>query len=423
MKLDISNALKFVDKQLYDQEVKCALDSLNCLNQGLGKGNEFLGWINLPQNFEEGELNNIQNIAESFKKLDAVVLIGIGGSYLGSRAFIEALKPYFEKSNPEILYAGHNINGAYISELIEHLNDKDFGIIVISKSGTTTEPAIAFRLLFNEMKSRYNTNEIKERLIVITDENRGSLRELVETENYTNFVISDDIGGRFSVLSPVGLVPIAIAGHDIKEILRGASIAQDVCFEKSENNPAIKYASIRNSLYKLGLKIEILANYRSELNFLSEWWKQLFGESQGKDGKGIFPASTSFSTDLHSLGQYIQQGEKQLFETVIYINDSENSPNIPFAESDFDGLNYLAGKNVEYVNKKAFEGTLIAHTEGKVPNIIIEFDEINEFTLGYLIYFFEVSCSISSYMLDINPFDQPGVEFYKKNMFKLLGKQ
>ncbi len=423
MKLDLSNSISFLGENSFSRSLEYALTKLETLNSGKGEGAEFLGWINLVQAFDEEDIEDIINVAENLQNLEAVVVIGIGGSYLGAKAVIEALKPHFNKTKTEILFAGHTLNGNYHKDLLDYLQNKEYGLVVISKSGTTTEPAIAFRLLYDDIKKRWNKNIIKERLVVITDAEKGALRQLADKEQFTDFIIADNIGGRFSVLSAVGLLPIAIAGFDIKEFLRGASIAQDICLEKSPENPAVKYAAMRNLLYAAGYKIEILVNYNQRLVFLAEWWKQLFGESEGKENKGIFPASASFTTDLHSLGQYIQQGERHLFETTIFVEDDSDSPIIPNDEENLDKLNYLAGKSLEYVNQKAAQATIMAHVEGKVPNISISIDYLDEYNLGFLIYFFEVACGISAYMLGVNPFDQPGVEDYKQNMFKLLGKK
>jgi len=423
MKINLDKAIQFTGEKAYNKSFEYAKMQLESLNSGKGAGNDFLGWINLPQSLSEEDIEDINLTADSLRKLDAIVIIGIGGSYLGSKAVIESLSPSFDREKPEILFAGHNLNGTYHNELIEYLKDKEFGIIVISKSGTTTEPAIAFRLLYSEMKKRFDKETIRERIVAITDSEKGALRTLADKEGFKDFIIPDNVGGRFSVLTPVGLLPIAVAGFDISSLLRGASIAQGICLEQNEQNPALQYAAIRNILYVAGYKTELMVNYNQRLNFIAEWWKQLYGESEGKEHKGIFPASVSFTTDLHSLGQYIQQGERTLFETVLYVNDNTDAPVIPEDEDNLDKLNYLSGKGMEFVNRKAFEGTLLAHTDGKVPNIVIEIDTIDEYTIGYLLYFFELACGISGYMLGVNPFDQPGVEDYKKNMFRLLGKK
>jgi len=422
MKISFPQLELFVKENDYKDYVNQALTGLELLLSGNGKGNDFLGWLNLPDNMEI-EIDEICRVADLYKNLDTVVIIGIGGSYLGAKAIIEALNPFFNKKKPEIIFAGHNLNADYHAELLDYLSDKEFGIIAISKSGTTTEPAIAFRLLYNLIREKHSDDVCKDRITLITDKEKGALRPLAQEKSYNSFIIDDNVGGRFSVLSAVGLLPIAIAGFDIRKILNAASIAKVDCLKSSQENPAIKYAAVRNKFYNLGYKLEIMVNYNSRLNYFAEWWKQLYGESEGKENKGIFPASVSFTTDLHSLGQYIQQGERFLFETVLYVKNPANKLEIPFDKANIDKLNYLAGKDMEFVNKKASEGTLMAHLDGKVPNILIEIDRIDEENLGYLIYFFEVACGISAYILDVNPFDQPGVEDYKRNMFKLLGKK
>lgn len=422
MKSDFSNALKFTGENSFNRSCAFAIEQLELLNSGKGSGNDFLGWLNLPHSYEDEDIADILEVADGLQELDAVVVIGIGGSYLGAKAVIEALKPHFTKTKPEIIFAGHTLSGNYHSELLDYLRGKEFGLIVISKSGTTTEPAIAFRLLYNEMKKRVDPEIIRKRIVVITDAKKGALRQLADKEGFTDFIIADNVGGRFSVLSPVGLLPIAVAGFEVDEFIRGASIAQDLCLELNADNPAIKYAAMRNLLYAAGNKIELMVNYNPRLSFFAEWWKQLYGESEGKQGKGLFPASVSFTTDLHSMGQYIQQGERHLFETVLFVDDESDAPIIPTDSEDLDKLNYIAGKNMEFVNKKAAEGTLMAHVDGKVPNIQFTIDYLDEYNLGFLMYFFEIACGISGYMLGVNPFDQPGVEDYKRNMFKLLGK-
>ena len=422
MKINVNNAIKFTGENSYNKSCNYALKQLDTLKSGKGKGSDFLGWMDLAQSYSDEDIDEIINASNKLRKLDAIVIIGIGGSYLGAKSIIEALKPTFNKTKPQILYAGHNLNGKYHTDLLEYLEDKEFGLIVISKSGTTTEPAIAFRLLYNKMKEHFDKETIKQRIVTITDSSKGALRELTEKEGFSSFTIPDNVGGRFSVLSPVGLLPIAAAGFDIKAFLHGASIAQNLCLEASIDNPAIKYAAIRGLLYFSGNKIELMVNYNARLNFIAEWWKQLYGESEGKENKGLFPASVSFTTDLHSLGQYIQQGERHLFETNLIVKNNDDSPIIPFDEENLDKLNYIAGKDMEYVNQKAAEGTLLAHLDGEVPNINIEIDALDEYNLGFLINFFEFACGISGYMLGVNPFDQPGVEDYKRNMFKLLGK-
>lgn len=423
MKISFPNISDFIGNKTLEKAKQIAIDNLEMLLNRTGKGNDFLGWIDLPEKTESRDYEKIKKCSDKFRNLDAVVVIGIGGSYLGAKAIIEALKPQFNKTQPEILFAGQNLSTDYHTELLEYVKDKEFGIVVISKSGTTIEPAIAFRLFYNLMKEKYDKETIKNRVVAITDAKSGALRILADQEGFESFVIDDNVGGRFSVLSSVGLLPVAIAGFDINKIIAGAADAKQHCTIKSENNPAVLYAGIRNVLYASGHKIELMVNYDLRLSSFSEWWKQLYGESEGKENKGIFPASVSYTTDLHSLGQYVQQGERTLFETVIYAKSPAKKLKIPYDENNLDNLNYLSGKDVEYVNRNAAEGTLLAHLEGKVPNICIEIDKIDEYSLGYLIYFFEIACGISAYILNVNPFDQPGVEDYKKNMFRLLGKK
>lgn len=392
-------------------------------------GNDFLGWIHYPVNIQNDLIDDIETTAEQIRdNNDFFVSIGIGGSYLGAKAVIEALTPTFQNNKKiEVLFAGNSISADYHYELLNYLkenNDKNVFVNVISKSGTTTEPAIAFRLLKNFMMDKYKNDYIK-KIIATTDASKGALKNLADDEGYKTYVIPDDVGGRFSVFTPVGLLPIAVAGVNIRQFLKGA---QD-CFsdlEAAENdmdNPAYKYAAIRNVLYNNGKRIEILANYNPKLHFIAEWWKQLFGESEGKNGKGIYTASVDFTTDLHSLGQMVQDGVRNIFETVIKVKHSDNSLIIPEFEGDIDGLNYIAGKEMEFVNQKALEGTLLAHLSGNVPNIVIEMDKINAYNIGYLLYFFERACAYSGLLLGVNPFDQPGVETYKKKMFELLGKK
>ncbi len=428
--LDLSNLQDFYS----NNEFSLLANKYDEINQFLhnktGKGNEFLGWLNLPSTIPGKEIDNIKLISEEIKsKVDFVVVIGIGGSYLGSRAVIEALSNNFHqyKTNgkfPQILYAGQNISEDYMYELLSFLKDKSFAIVVISKSGTTTEPAIAFRLLKKELEKSLSTDEVNKRIIAITDKSKGALKQLANQENYRTFNIPDDVGGRFSVLTAVGLLPIAIAGFDIEKLLEGAkdmskATSTDVSFE---NNIAAQYAVARNVLYNKGKTNEILVNYNPKLHYIAEWWKQLYGESEGKDNKGIFPASVNFTTDLHSMGQYIQDGLRNLFETIISVNETKYKLEIPTDNDNLDKLNYIAGKRLSAVNKMAELGTKIAHLDGNVPVIRIEIPEINEYFLGQLIYFFEKACAISGYYLGVNPFDQPGVEAYKKNMFALLGK-
>ncbi|MGQ1890033.1 glucose-6-phosphate isomerase [Thermophagus sp. OGC60D27] len=428
--IDVSNVAPEVTIDQINAEKEKVQKQLETLTAKTGKGNDFLGWLDLPVEITPDQLNSIEATANRLReKVDYVVVTGIGGSYLGARAVIDALNDSFDhlksdRKNPVILYAGHNIGEDYTYELLDLLKDKSFGIIVISKSGTTTEPAIAFRVLKELLETKYDKSEVKERIVAITDASKGALRTLATQEGYETFVIPDDVGGRYSVLTPVGLLPIAVAGFSISELVRGAKTMReltgtDVPFDK---NPASIYAATRNLLYQNGKKTEILVNYHPKLHFFAEWWKQLYGESEGKENKGIFPAAVDFTTDLHSMGQWIQEGERTIFETVLSIGAARHRVLIPRDEENLDNLNYLAGKRIDEVNKMAELGTRIAHTDGGVPNIRIELPELNEFCLGQLIYFFEKACGISGYILGVNPFDQPGVEAYKKNMFALLGK-
>ncbi|NLX65972.1 MAG: glucose-6-phosphate isomerase [Bacteroidales bacterium] len=402
------------------------------LHDGSLAGSDFLGWVTLPSSITDQELREVEDAATVLRtRCEAVVVVGIGGSYLGARAVIDALSSSFDwlqekkdRKNPVILFAGNNISEDYLYELMQYLQNRQFGIINISKSGTTTEPAIAFRLLKEQLEEKVGKEEAKNRIVAITDASRGALRTLANTEGYQTFVIPDNVGGRYSVLTPVGLLPIAVAGIDIRKLVAGAVEIEKATLPSTSfdyNLPAI-YAVIRNEFYKRGKKIEILVNYHPKLHFLAEWWKQLYGESEGKEGVGIFPAAVDFTTDLHSMGQWIQEGERTIFETVITIAEANEKVRIPRDERDLDGLNYLEGKRVDEVNKMAELGTRIAHVDGGVPNIIIEIPKLTEKYIGQLIYFFEKACGISGYLLGINPFDQPGVEAYKKNMFALLEK-
>lgn len=403
-----------------------ATKALETLYNGSGEGNDFLGWLDLPTRTTEDLINDIQLTAENLRsQCDVIVAIGIGGSYLGSKAVIEALSDSFAAqrgTTPQVLFAGQNIGEDYLYELQDYLADKKFGIIVISKSGTTTEPAIAFRLLKAQLEQQVGKAEAAKRIVAITDAKRGALRQLATEEGYKTFVIDDNVGGRFSVLSPVGLLPIAAAGFDIKALLEGARQMQEATATPSDDNIALTYAKTRNALYRNGKKIEILVNYNPKLHFLAEWWKQLYGESEGKDHKGIFPASVDNSTDLHSMGQWIQDGERTIFETVISVEAQQHSVIIPADDANLDGLNYIANRRVDEVNKMAELGTRIAHVDGGVPNLRITIPELKEIYLGQLIYFFEIACGISGYILEVNPFNQPGVEDYKRNMFALLEK-
>lgn len=403
----------------------------NKMNKIANKETEFLGWLDWPENYDKAEVIRIKKAAERIKNnSDILIVIGIGGSYLGARAIIECLTSSFnnmlskeKRKAPIVLYAGNNISPNYLNELMEAIEGKDFSINVISKSGTTTESAIAFRIFREILENKYGIEEARKRILVTTDKEKGALKKLSDEEGYENFVIPDNIGGRYSVLTPVGLLPIAVAGIDIDKLMKGAQIAREKYLDDDiKYNDCYKYAVARNILYSQGKNIEILVNYEPKMHYLTEWWKQLFGESEGKENKGIFPAGVDFTTDLHSMGQYIQQGERKLFETVVSVNESKTDIEIKAEEDNIDGLNYLAGKTMDYVNKKAMEGTILAHVTGGCPNIKIEIDKLDEETIGHLIYFFEKACAMSGYILGINPFNQPGVEEYKKNMFRLLGK-
>ncbi len=427
IQLTIDKAFGFVPSSAiagYKGQVSKAQEMLT---KGTGAGNDFLGWLSLPKDIQS-QLPDLQATAAKLRKeCEVIVCIGIGGSYLGAKAVIDALSNSFAWLNgqkPQIVYAGQNIGEDYLYELQELLKGKRFGIICISKSGTTTEPALAFRLLKTQLEQQQGKASAKELIVCITDKARGALRTLATKEGYKTFVIEDNIGGRFSVLSPVGLLPIACAGFDIEQLVKGAERMQEVCGSETEfeNNPAAQYAAARNALYQSGKKTELLVNFHPKLHYIAEWWKQLYGESEGKDHKGIFPASVDFTTDLHSMGQYIQDGERHLFETVISVSEPDHKVLFPHDEENLDGLNFLAGKRVDEVNKMAELGTMLAHVDGGVPNLKITMPKLNEYYLGELIYFFERACGISGYLLGVNPFNQPGVEAYKKNMFALLDK-
>ena len=427
MKLSIQNAASFVPSGCLAAAAEQTAAANQLLESGLGAGNDFLGWVHLPSSITEAFLDEVQATADILReKAEIIVVAGIGGSYLGPRAVNEALDHAFglNGNNPRIVYAGNNIGEDYLADLMELLDGKTFGIINISKSGTTTETALAFRLLKTMLEKQVGKAAAKDLIVAVTDKEKGAARKLATKEGYKTFVIPDNVGGRFSVLTPVGLLAIACAGHDIKALVRGA---QDM--EKAtgvevpyEQNPAAQYAAIRNVLYQYGKKIEILVNFNPKLHYFMEWWKQLFGESEGKDHKGIYPASVDFTTDLHSMGQWIQEGERTIFETVVSIEKSNKTVIVPTDEENLDGLNFLAGKRVDEVNKMAELGTQLAHVDGGVPNIHLSFEKIDEYNLGQFIYFFERACGISGYMLGVNPFNQPGVEAYKKNMFALLHK-
>ena len=420
MKLDFSNVN--LDK-LGDYEQK-AMDAFKSLMDRDGEGNDFLGWIDRPVDYDKDEFERIKKAAAKIREnSDVLVSIGIGGSYLGIKAVEVACDSYFNsKRDTEIIYAGNQLSGEYLVELLDYLKDKDYSLNVISKSGTTTEPAIAFRILKEALEEKYGKEEAKERIFATTDKERGALKELANAEGYESFIVPDDIGGRFSVISAVGLLPLAVAGIDIDEFMAGFAAGRERFTVNSFENEAIKYAAIRNMLHSNGKDIEVLVSYEPKLSIIAEWWKQLYGESEGKDGKGIFPASVSNTTDLHSMGQMIQDGKRNLFETVIEVENVAKDLTIKEDEKNLDGLNFLAGKTMSYVNKQAMEGTTMAHVEGGVPNIRVKIDEINERNLAELFYFFEIGVGVSGYMLGVNPFNQPGVEDYKKAMFKLLGK-
>ena len=398
------------------------------LNQKANDENEFLGWMELPSNYDTFEFLRIKKAAEKIKKDSEVLLvIGIGGSYLGARAVIESLTNTFynmkKRNTPQILYAGNNLSPNYLNDLIELIGDRDLSINVISKSGTTTEPAIAFRVFREFIENKYGIEEARKRIYVTTDKQKGALKKLADEEGYETFVIPDNVGGRYSVLTAVGLLPIATAGIDIDKLMKGAKFAQDKYIDNNlKYNDCYRYAVARNILYNNDKNIEMLIEYEPKLHYFIEWWKQLYGESEGKDKKGIFPSGAEFTTDLHSMGQYIQDGRRNLFETVLNIDSSNSDMTIKKDEDNLDGLNYLAGKSLSYVNKKAMEGTIAAHVDGDVPNIVIEIEKIDEESIGHLIYFFEKACAVSGKLLEVNPFNQPGVEKYKTNMFKLLGK-
>jgi len=427
--LNIQKALGFISEASVNAYESDVINASEMLQNGTGKGSDFLGWLHLPSSITKEDLADIQNTATVLRtRCEVVVVAGIGGSYLGAKAIIDALSNSFsllqKSDSPVVLYAGNNISEDYLSELTSFLKTKQFGIINISKSGTTTETALTFRLLKTQLEKQVGKEEAKHRIVAITDASKGALRKLSTQEEYKTYVIPDNVGGRFSVLTPVGLLPIAVAGFDINSLIDGAVKMEDVCGLNTPfaENPAAVYAATRNELYKSGKKIEILVNYHPKLHYVSEWWKQLYGESEGKENKGIFPAAVDFTTDLHSMGQWIQDGERTIFETVISVKEPNKKVEIPSDEENLDGLNFLAGKRVDQVNKMAELGTQIAHIDGGVPNIKIELPLLNEYYIGQLIYFFEKGCGISGYLLGVNPFDQPGVEAYKKNMFALLEK-
>jgi glucose-6-phosphate isomerase len=431
VRFDYSKALSFFGEHelTYLRDfVKVAHHSIH---EKTGAGSDYLGWVDLPSEYDKEEFARIQKSAEKIKSdSDVLLVVGIGGSYLGARAALEMLNHSFynalskeQRKTPQIIFVGNNISSTYMKDLMDLLDGKDFSINVISKSGTTTEPALAFRIFRKLLEEKYGKAEAKSRIYATTDKARGALKTLATEEGYESFIIPDDVGGRYSVLTAVGLLPIAAAGADIEEMMKGAAAAMaDFATSELEDNAAYQYAAVRNALYNRGKTIEMLINYEPGLQYFAEWWKQLFGESEGKDQKGIFPASANFSTDLHSMGQYVQEGRRDLFETVLNVEKPRHELTIETEENDLDGLNYLAGETVDFVNKKAFQGTMLAHTDGGVPNLIVNLPEMNEYTFGYLVYFFEKACAMSGYLLGVNPFDQPGVEAYKVNMFALLGK-
>ncbi|GAA0492723.1 glucose-6-phosphate isomerase [Alkalibacterium sp. m-11] len=426
---------KVVGQFINEDELKNMQPQVNAahkmIQEKTGPGNDFLGWVDLPVDYDKEEFARIEKAAQKIKSdSDVLVVIGIGGSYLGAKAALDFLTHSFynelnseNRGAPQIFFAGNNISSTYISDLIEVIGDKDFSVNVISKSGTTTEPALAFRVFKSLLIDKYGEEEAKGRIYATTDKEKGALKSLADAEGYETFVIPDDVGGRFSVLTAVGLLPIAVGGGDITALMKGAVQARsDFSEDDLNSNLAYQYAAFRNILYRKGKVTELLINYEPKLQYFSEWWKQLFGESEGKDQRGIYPSSANFSTDLHSLGQYIQEGRRNLFETVIKVDKPSKSMSIPTEKEDLDGLGYLEGKEIDFVNTKAFEGTLLAHTDGEVPNFVVTIPDTSAYTLGYLFYFFEIAVALSGYLNSVNPFDQPGVEAYKRNMFALLGK-
>ncbi len=429
MNLKLTGVKGFVEQRELDymEPQMAALNDM--LLSGKGAGNDFLGWIDLPVNYDKDEFARIQKAAKKIQSdSDVLIVIGIGGSYLGARAAIEFVNGQMYNSVrkegiPEVYFAGNNISSAYLNDIIKIIGDRDFSVNIISKSGTTTEPAIAFRIFKKMLEEKYGKEGAKGRIYATTDKARGALKALATAEGYESFVVPDDVGGRFSVLTAVGLLPIAAAGLDIEAMMKGAQDAREVCAGGTmATNPAYQYAALRHILYRKGKTTEILVNYEPALMMMGEWFKQLYAESEGKDQKGIFPTAANFSTDLHSIGQFIQDGARNLFETVLWVNSSKAEITIEEAAEDIDGLNYLAGQNVHFVNSKAYQGTLMAHMDGGTPNIVLEIDDADEYHFGQLVYFFEKSVGLSGYLLGVNPFDQPGVEAYKKNMFALLGK-
>ncbi|WP_314585866.1 glucose-6-phosphate isomerase [Paenibacillus terrigena] len=431
IQFDYSKAAAFVGQHEVDYFAEPIRLAHEQLHNKSGVGSDFLGWIDLPFNYDKEEFARIKKSAEQIQSdSEVLVVIGIGGSYLGARAAIEMLSHSFynmlpkeERKTPEIYFAGNNISSNYVNHLIQLIGDRDFSVNVISKSGTTTEPAIAFRVFRALLEKKYGKEGARKRIYATTDQEKGALKKLSNEEGYETFVIPDDVGGRYSVLTPVGLLPIAVAGINIDEMMQGAAdAATEYNNPNVAENQAYQYAAVRNALYRKGKAIEILVNYEPALHFVSEWWKQLYGESEGKDYKGIYPASVDFSTDLHSMGQFIQEGSRNLFETIIQVEEVPSHITIESDPDDLDGLNFLTGKTMDFVNKKAFQGTMLAHSDGQVPNLIVTIPDMTPAAFGSLVYFFEIACGISGYLSGVNPFDQPGVEAYKKNMFALLGK-
>lgn len=428
---DYSKAAKFIADHEMVNAKRAVLDAKEELTGKTGAGNDYLGWIDLPLYYDKDEFARIKASAEKIKKdSDVLLVIGIGGSYLGARAAIDFLRHSFYnmvdkkvRKTPEIYFCGNSISSTYLKDLMDVVGDRDFSLNIISKSGTTTEPSIAFRIFKEMAEKKYGKEEAAKRIYATTDKSRGALKNLANEEGYESFVVPDDVGGRFSVLTAVGLLPIAVSGADIDKLMEGAASGREMALSKPfEENDALQYAAVRNILYKKGKSVEILANYEPSFHYVGEWWKQLFGESEGKDQRGLFPAAVDLTTDLHSMGQFIQDGSRVMFETVVNIEKSRETLKIQEEPVDLDGLNYLAGKTVDFINKSAMNGTILAHTDGQVPNLMVKVPEQNEFYLGQLFYFFEFACGVSGYMLGVNPFNQPGVESYKHNMFALLGK-
>lgn len=432
IKFNATNVIgTFIEQTELDNIQYQVTAAAHALRNGTGAGNDFLGWLDLPKTYDKDEFERIKKAAQTIREhSEVLVVIGIGGSYLGAKAAIDFLNHTFYnelssdvRQSPQIFFAGNNISSTYMHDLIEVIGDRDFSVNVISKSGTTTEPAIAFRIFKDLLVERYGEAGARERIFATTDKSKGALKTVADEKGYETFVVPDDVGGRFSVLTAVGLLPIAVSGVDIEALMQGAADAMDAyTSDELSENEVYQYAALRNILYRKGKDTELLINYEPNLQYFAEWWKQLFGESEGKDQRGIYPSSANFSTDLHSLGQYIQEGKRTLFETVLKIDKSKKTVYIPKTDQDLDGLGYLEGKEVDFVNTKAFQGTLLAHTDGDVPNFVITLPDTSEYTLGYVFYFFELAVAISGYLNAVNPFDQPGVEAYKKNMFALLGK-